>query len=85
MPMKSALIGSETDDGETVVWSWTSESGDTALIEWDVDGAFEAAPKPRMTARPIQSRGVEKPKVSRTVHVMPGQRELVVSKEGRKP
>jgi len=83
--MKTALIGSEADDGAVAAWSWTDERGGVALIEWDVDGTFEPAPKTRMIAKPIQSRGIEKPKVTRAIRVSPGQREFVVPKEGRKP
>jgi len=83
--MKTALIGSEADAGDVAVWSWTDERGGVALIEWDVDGTFEPAPKTRMIAKSIQSRGIEKPKVMRAVRVQPGRREVVVPKEGRKP
>jgi hypothetical protein len=83
--MKTALIGSEADDGESVVWSWTSERGDTALIEWDIAGAFEPAPKVRRAVKPAQSRSIEKPKAPRAVHIASEQREVVVPKEGRKP
>lgn len=83
--MKPALVGSEADDGAVAAWSWTNERGDAVLIEWDVDGTFEPAPKTRMIAKPIQSRGIEKPKVPRAVRVSPERREVVVPKEGRKP